>query len=151
MSTRNVMPPDQEQAIQNLAQFGRYQNASDVMRAGLRLLRSLPGQLRLDFSDGIQDPQRPALILWLHDNNTKAVIMPFKPHALGIIDMQVDIKCWRKFRGRVQQSMRGQGAAVQRAVDHAVDADAVQQQPAPDVGRRPAGRGVYPDTAALAP
>ncbi|MCP1505932.1 Arc/MetJ-type ribon-helix-helix transcriptional regulator [Pseudomonas marginalis] len=53
MSTRNVMPPDQEQAIQNLAQFGRYQNAGDVMRAGWRLLRSLPGQLRLHFSDGI--------------------------------------------------------------------------------------------------
>ncbi|KJH77782.1 hypothetical protein UB23_06135 [Pseudomonas sp. ES3-33] len=89
--------------------------------------RLLPSELRLDYSDSIQDFLRPALILRMHDNNAKTVIMPFNPHALGIIDMQVDIECRRKFRGGIGQAMRCQSATMQHTVDHAVDADAVQQ------------------------
>ncbi|TBU92066.1 type II toxin-antitoxin system ParD family antitoxin [Phytopseudomonas dryadis] len=39
MSTRNVVLPEPlEQGIENLVTAGRYQNASEVIRAGLRLL-----------------------------------------------------------------------------------------------------------------
>ena len=87
----------------------------------------LPGELRLDFSDGIQDSLCPALILRVHDNHAKTVIVAFDLHAFGIIDMQVYIEGWRKLRGRVREPTRRQRMGVPHAVDHAVDMDAVQQ------------------------
>ena len=45
--------------------------------------------------------------------------------------------------------MAGQCPAVDLAVDHAIHPNAVQQQPALDVGRRAARRGVHPDAATL--
>ncbi|WP_455824776.1 type II toxin-antitoxin system ParD family antitoxin [Pseudomonas graminis] len=63
MATRNVvLPPHLEQVIQDLVQSGRYQNASEVTREGLRLLEQRVAEdtakieaLRQAISSGIMD------------------------------------------------------------------------------------------------
>lgn len=59
----------------------------------------LPGEQCLYVSDGIQNPLRPMLILRVHDNNAKTVIMAFRAHTFGVIDMQVDIEGRGNFDG----------------------------------------------------
>ncbi len=109
----------------------------------------LPGEQCLYVSDGIQNPLRPMLILRVHDNNAKTVIMAFRAHTFGVIDMQVDIEGRGEFRRTVCQPVCHQSLVMHHTVDHPVDADAIQQQPTPDIGRGPTGRRVNPDTAAL--
>lgn len=66
MATRNVvLTSHQEQVIQDLVQSGRYQNASEVMREGLRLLEQRIAEdnakveaLRLATSIGIADMEK---------------------------------------------------------------------------------------------
>ncbi|MNG37313.1 hypothetical protein D3C84_1246240 [compost metagenome] len=62
----------------------------------------------------------------MYDNHAKTVVMTFNLHTFGIIDMQVDIECWRKFRRGVRQPMHRQGMVMPHTVDHAVDADTVK-------------------------
>ena len=89
--------------------------------------RLLPGELRLDMSDGIQHSLCPVFVLRVHHDHAETMVMAFTAHTFGIIDMQVDIEGWRKFRGRVRKPMRRQGVVMPNTVDHTVDADTVEQ------------------------
>jgi hypothetical protein len=61
----------------------------------------------------------------MHHDHAKPVIIPLYLHALGIIDVQVDIERWWILRRRIGQAVHCQGAVVQYAVDHTVNADAI--------------------------
>lgn len=61
MATRNVVLTDQQDAlVQDLVASGRYQNASEALRAGLRLLERQEAevmQIRQSLRDGLQQAQ----------------------------------------------------------------------------------------------
>ena len=113
------------QRLQAVFESGRKRSGA-LWYVGCVFERMLPVQLRLDITDGIQDALRPVLIFGMNDHNAKTVIMAFKLHALGVIDMQVDIEGWREFRGGVFKPVGRQGMAMANTVDHAVNTNAVQ-------------------------
>jgi antitoxin ParD1/3/4 len=71
MPTRNVVLTEQQaELIENLVHSGRYQNASEVLRDGLRLLQSreLEESAKLEFIRGALDQAEAAVAAGdLHD------------------------------------------------------------------------------------
>ncbi len=64
MATRNVvLTPYQEQVIQDLVQSGRYQNASEVMREGLRLLEQRVAEDTAKIGPCVRRPRSASWIL----------------------------------------------------------------------------------------
>lgn len=65
MATRNVVLTDmQSEMVDRLVASGRYQNASEALRAGLRLLEreeSELGELRARLISGLEDARRSDL------------------------------------------------------------------------------------------
>lgn len=65
MVTRNVVLTEaQDELVQNLVASGRYQNASEAMRAGLRLLEQEEAEaiaLRSQLAEGLRQAQQNEL------------------------------------------------------------------------------------------
>ena len=60
--------------------------------------RVLPVQLRLDHGDCVQHVLGPVFVFRVNHDNAKTVVLTFKPHAFGVIHMQVDIEGRWQFR-----------------------------------------------------